>query len=193
VLGVLALLLVGAGPASAEPPVAVSDRITDEVGALGEEQPVRAAIDELTAASDIDLYAVFVSSFEPTDPAGTDWIDEMAQASELGQSDMILAVAVADETYEYEWWVDESFPLSQVDVENVLTTETEPHFESENWDAGVIALADQLRSMRVPVEEEVQTPSWSATTTMLVVGGLAVVLIGAHLFSRRRTPAGPPR
>jgi uncharacterized membrane protein YgcG len=187
VLGALALLLAGAGPAAAEPPLAVSDRITDDVDVLGDEQTVRAAIEDLTADSEIDLYVVFVSSFDTEN--GTDWIEETARLSELEGSDMLLAVAVGDETYEYGWWVDDSFPLPQVDLENVMTTEVAPEFESGNWDTGSIALAEQLRSMTVLGGEETQTPAWSATTTTQVVGGLAVVLIGAHLFSRRRTQA----
>jgi uncharacterized membrane protein YgcG len=187
VLGALALLLAGAGPAAAEPPVSVSDRITDDVDVLGDEQTVRAAIEDLTADSEIDLYVVFVSSFDTEN--GTDWIEETARLSELEGSDMLLAVAVGDETYEYGWWVDDSFPLPQVDLENVMTTEVAPELESGNWDTGSIALAEQLRSMTVLGGEETQTPAWSATTTTQVVGGLAVVLIGAHLFSRRRTPA----
>jgi uncharacterized membrane protein YgcG len=187
VLGALALLLAGAGPAAAESPVSVSDRITDDVDVLGDEQTLRAAIEDLTADSEIDLYVVFVSSFDTEN--GTDWIEETARLSELEGSDMLLAVAVGDETYEYGWWVDDSFPLPQVDLENVMTTEVAPEFESGNWDTGSIALAEQLRSMTVPGGAETQTPAWSATTTTQVVGGLAVVLIGAHLFSRRRTPA----
>jgi uncharacterized membrane protein YgcG len=187
VLGALALLLAGAGPAAAEPPVSVSDRITDDVDVLGDEQTVRAAIEDLTADSEIDLYVVFVSSFDTG--IGTDWIEETARLSELEGSDILLAVAVGDETYEYGWWVDDSFALSQVDLENIMTTEVVPEFESGNWDTGSIALAEQLRSMTVLGDEETQTPAWSVTTTMLVVVGLAVVLFGAHLFSRRRTPA----
>lgn len=187
VLGALAMLLAGAGPAAAEPPVSVSDRITDDVDVLGDEQTVRAAIEDLTADSEIDLYVVFVSSFDAEN--GTDWIEQTARLSELEGSDLLLAVAVGDETYEYGWWVDDSFALSQVDLENVMTTEVVPEFESGNWDTGSIALAAQLRDMTVLGEEETQTPAWSATTTMQVVVGLAVVLVGAHLFSRRRTPA----
>ena len=188
VLVALGLALAGAGPAAAEPPVSLSDRVTDEVGALGGgESATRAALDDLAAQTDLELYAVLVSSFDGA--SDSDWVDRTAQLSELGDSDVLLAVAVGeDDAYEYAWWVDEASPLSEVEVEDVITSDVVPEFDAGNWDLAVTTLAEELQSMADSAEEEEapQRPAWSGTTTLLVVGGLAVVLVAAHLFSRRR-------
>lgn len=189
VLGALALLSV-AGPASAEPPVEMTEQITDRVGALGSGAPAaEQAVADLAAEDDLALHAAFVSSFGST-PSG-DWVEETAQLSELGGSAILLAVAVgADGTYQYSWWADETFPLAEEDVEAVMTREVEPRLEAGDRSGAVVALATQLRSLAEPGAAEdaaAQAAPWSATTIILIVGGVAVVLLAAHLLSRRKS------
>jgi uncharacterized membrane protein YgcG len=193
IFGALVLVLLVAGPASAEPPLEVTDRITDRVGALGSETAsVEASVEELSAEDDLDLHAVFVSSFDSAD--ASDWAEDTAQLSELSGSDILLAVAVGDETYEYGWWVDESFALSEVDVDNVISDQVAPELGAGNWPGAVVALSEQLRSLAATdAEEASQTPQWSAVKTLLVVGVIAAVLLAAHLLSRRRSAANPVR
>lgn len=186
VLMTFVFVLLRAGSASAEPPLEVTDRITDEVDALGAgASAAQEAVDELSAESEIELYAVFVSTFEAED--GNSWIETTAELSELAGSDMLFAVAVGEETYEYEWWVTKDFLLSEVDVRNVLTSDVAPALEDGNWSGAVISLAERLQSQSGS-EEVRQSRQWSATTTLVVVGGLAVVLLVAHQLSRRRGP-----
>ncbi len=196
ILGALALVLLVSGPASAEPPVAVTTQITDQVGALGTEAAsVRASVEELSAEDELDLHAVFVSSFDSAD--ASDWAEETARLSGLSGPDILLTVAVGDGTYEYSWWVDESFPLSEVDVEGAISDQVEPQLQAGNWSGAVVALSEQLRSLAATDAEEApqdpQDPQWSATRTLLVVGSIAVVLLAAHLLSRRRSTAEPVR
>ena len=187
VLGALALVLSGAGAASAEPPLEVTDRITDEVGALGTgAAAAEQAVADLAAEDDLGLHAVFVSSFDNTDSG--EWARDTARKSGLGENSLLLAVAVGDATFEYGYWVDEDFPLSEVDLERAVTREVEPRLTAGDRSGAVVALAAQLRDL-VTAEEEAAAADapWSAGTIILVIGGVAVVLLAAHLLSRRRS------
>ncbi len=189
VLGALALALSAAGTASAEPPTEVTDQITDQAGVLGTgAAAAEQAVADLAAEDDLGLYAVFVSSFDGADPA--EWARDTARLSDLDETDVLLAVAQGDATYEYSWWVDEDFPLSEVDLERALTSEVEPRLTAGDRSGAVVALASQLQDL-VATEEETarQADPWSATTIMVVIGGVAVVLLAAHLLSRRRSTA----
>ena len=101
VLGVLAgLLLAGGQPALAVPPLRLGGQVTDQVGALRDEQyRVEEALADLRAADGTQLFAVFVSRFDGA--AGGDWAAATAEQSQLGRSDVLLAVAVDDRAYGY--------------------------------------------------------------------------------------------
>jgi uncharacterized membrane protein YgcG len=188
-LGATVLVLTGAGTAAAAPPLEVTDQITDPAVSLGEGIPAaREAVAELAAEDDLGLYAVFVSSFDNRDSG--EWAQETARMSGLGGDDLLLAVAVGDATYEYGWWVDESFPLSEVDLERAITSEVEPLLTAGNRSGAVVALASQVQDL-VEAEEEAaaEASPWTARTTILIVGGVAVILLAAHLLSRRRSSA----
>jgi uncharacterized membrane protein YgcG len=187
VLGALALLWTGTGTASAEPPVEVTDQITDQVGVLGTGKPAaERAVADLAAEDDLNLYAVFVSSFDNADPG--EWAEDTAQLSDLDETDVLLAVAVGDATYEYGYWVADDFPLSEVDLERAVTGEVDPRLAAGDRSGAVRALAVQLQELTAAEEEAAReaTP-WPASTIILVIGGVAVVLLAAHLLSRRRS------
>ena len=189
VLGALALALSISGTASAEPPQEVTGQITDGAGLLGGgAAAAEQAVADLAAEDGLGLHAVFVSSFDAMD-AG-EWAQSTARASGLDETDVLLAVAGRGTTYEYSWWVDESFPLSEVDVESAVTSEVEPRLTTGDRSGAVVALAAQLQDLVETEEEaEAQAAPWSATTTILIIGGVAVVLLAAHLLSRRRSSA----
>ncbi len=219
VLGALMLALLGAGPASAAAPTEVTAQLTDPTVLLSaaDRTAVHEAVNQLAGEHHIGLYVVFVSTFDSL-PA-EDWAEQTAQLSELDESDMLLAVAVGGESYVYAWWVDEAFPLLEVDIQAALSSEVEPKLEAENWTDVVITLAEQLQSLaretdgaaretdgaaretdgaaretdgaaREEIAEEAAAPQWSPTTIVVIIGGIAVVFLGAHLLSRRRTVAG---
>ncbi len=189
VLGALALVLAGAGTASAEPPLEVTGQITDQAGVLGTGKPAaERAVADLAAEDDLDLYAVFVSSFDNADPG--EWAQDTAQLSGLEETDVLLAVAVGDATYEYGYWVDEDFPLSEVDLERAVTGEVDPRLAAGDRSGAVRALAVQLRDLTAAEEEAArQATPWPASTIILIIGGVAVVLLAAHLLSRRGSSA----
>ena len=187
VVGLLVVLLFGAQPAWAEPPLDVGTRITDQVGALvGDTVTVQDAVERLEAERGIRLFVVLVSSFDADSPDA--WIEETAAASELEGSDLLLAVAAAEGTYQYQWWVSDTFPGASAHVERILITDVEPRFAAGDWSGGVVALADGLggeAAAQVPDGELQAAVAWTTTTTVLVLAALAAVFLLAHLLSRR--------
>ena len=191
VLGAMALVLFGAGAAAAAPPLEVTDQITGPTAILGDGIPAaREAVTDLAAEDGLGLYAVFVSSFDNTDPG--EWTRDTARMSGLDQNDVLLAVAVGDTTYEYGYWVNEDFPLSEVDLERAITSEVDPRLTAGDRSGAVVALASRLKELaEADAEAEAEGAPWSAGTTILIVGGVAVALLAAHLLSRRRSSATP--
>lgn len=187
VLGALALVLASAGTASAQPPLEVTDQITDASGLLGAGAPAaEQAVADLAAQDDLQLYAVFVPSFDGADPG--EWAQDTARASALDDTDVLLAVAAGESTYEYGYWVAEDFPLSEVDLDRAVTDQVEPQLAAGDRSGAVVALASRLQDLAASEEAAAQQADpWSASTIILIVGGVAVVLLAAHLLSRRRS------
>ncbi len=145
-LALLAGLLVLASPlaASAEEPVEFTGGYAvDTVGALtGREGEVQAALDGLYEATDIQLFIVFVSTFEePSDAA--EWADEVAISNGLGARDLLLAVATGERTYALS--VDQAFPLSDQQLERV-EIEIESYLVNDDWAGAVIGGAEALEA-----------------------------------------------
>jgi hypothetical protein len=189
-LGTLALLLVGAVPASADPPVTLSDQLTDRLKVLGADAPqVQSALDRAQAYG-ISISVVLASGFDA--PEGSDWAADTAEKSRLASSDMLFALDVTRGTY--QWWIGDSFPLPDTDVEGVLTSDVEPLLATGNWAKVVISLIDGLTPGTGTFLGGLSQPGpWSNTTTALVGGIVLGTLGGAHLLSRRRTTAATPR
>jgi uncharacterized membrane protein YgcG len=171
---VLAVLALSAGIAAAEPPGRLDDRVTDRAGVLGpgQAEEIEAAVQELRAEDDVDLFVVFVESFDGA--GGQAWADDAATASQLGDEDVLLAVAVRDRAYGVS--VAEGFPLSESTVDAVRTEEVEPRLGADDWAGAAVALADGLRT----------GDGGGSTTTLVVLGGGAAVAAGAYVLRRRR-------
>lgn len=169
------VLLAGPGPALAEPPVRAADEITDEVGALeGEQSRVQAALDRLRDADGTQLFVVFVASFDGLD--GQAWADQSAQQSQLGARDVLFAVAVEDRAYGLS--VDQDFPVSAEDLDDLVATDVEPLLAREDWAGAAIAFADGLRGE--------ESAGGSGLAIALLLGGLVVAGGGYVLYRRRR-------
>ncbi|SNT01380.1 Uncharacterized membrane protein YgcG, contains a TPM-fold domain [Geodermatophilus pulveris] len=193
VTGVLALALSVAGPARAAPPLQLTDRVTDQAGALGDDAAAaREAAQSLAEDTGVGLYVVFVPSFDAVPPET--WAERTAELSALEPTDVLLTVAVGEGegTYEYSWWVDDATRLSGVAVEAAMTGEIEPRLAAGDRSGAVVELAGQLRPL-ARAAEEATTATWSGTTTAWVVAAVAVVLLAGHLLSRRRSTARPTR
>src|SRR5690349_6167007 len=174
------LALAGAGPAAAEPPSRLSDKLTDHAQVLDPAQAaqVQGAIDRLAQRRGYDLFVVFVRTFDGVD--GQEWADDAARRSQLGVEDVLLAVAIDDRAYGLS--VADDFPESESHVDDIRADDVEPRLRANDWSGAAVALADGLDSgAGVPVG-------------VIAVGGAAVVGGGAWLLvrRRRRAPAGPP-
>ena len=179
---VLGLLAFSTATASAEAPLRVTGQITDPAGALGAQTPaVQAALDRLTAESNLRLYVVYVQNFSGRD--GQDWADRSAQASQLGRRDALLAVAIDDRAYGIS--LDETFPLSDQVVTDIETRDVRPRLTADDWGGAAIALADGMRTGEASGGSGGDAGG-AALPVGLVAGGVALVGGGAYVLARRR-------
>ncbi len=173
-LGVLTC--TAAGPAAAVGPFRVPEQVTDRVGALSGTD-VTPALRELQQQEGVQLWVVFVDSFDGADPV--QWADETAVASGLGVDDVLLAVATQEGAFAYS--VDDASPLSDADLAQV-TRDTEARLVEGDWSGAVVAGAqsiDDALGGGFP---------WgvAAAGAVVVAGGGALLLAR----SRRRGPDG---
>jgi TPM domain len=173
-IGISAVLVLGAGSALAEPPLRLADRVTDRAGVLSPEKIARIqdAIEQLRAENGVDLFVVYVQSFDGA--GGQEWADETARRSQLGAEDAVLAVAVGDRAYGVS--VPEGFPIAESRVDEIRTEDVEPRLSAQAWDGAAIAMADGLRS----------GSGGGFGLGLAVVGGAAVVAAGAYVLRRRQ-------
>ncbi|SMO98702.1 TLP18.3, Psb32 and MOLO-1 founding protein of phosphatase [Geodermatophilus aquaeductus] len=185
-MGVLAVaaavLLAGGAPALAEPPFDVPEEVTDRAGVLGSGDlaEVQQAVDDRQADDGTQVFVVYVSSFDGV-PQGQ-WAQATAEASGLGSTDVLFAVAVDDRRYGY--WVDDAFPQTDAEIEDFTARDVEPQLGADDWAGAAVAFAEGVGGAS-------SSGSGSGALTAAVVGGIAVVGGGAYLVSRsRRRRAG---
>ena len=187
-LVILAAVLWSA-PVSADPPARLATQVTDTVGALSSDRSaVDAALGRLQADTGIQLFVVFVGSFDGT-PA-QEWTDSTAQLSDLGDRDALLAVATRDRAYAYSFPNDSR--ISDSELAAVASDKIEPALSREDWPGAVVAAADGYRAAASGSGSLV----WVMVVLALVVAG---GLIWVAVRRRRKrtaapvaaTPAGP--
>lgn len=179
---VVVLLLVGGTAALADPPLRANDRVTDRARVLDPAavQQVAAAIEALRTESRVDLFVVFVNSFDGR--SAEQWTKASGQLTGLGTDDVLMAVAVRDRDY-YVQVGPQMTRLTDATLTSIRSQDVEPKLGSNDWAGAAIALADGLRN---------NGPAGGGGTglgTLAVVGGVAVVGGGAYLISRRRKRA----
>jgi uncharacterized membrane protein YgcG len=196
-----------AAPARADSPMRLDGQVTDEVGALGGRKPeVTAALDRLRDAGGLQLFVVYVKSFDGT-PA-QEWADETATRSDLGRRDAVLAVATGDRAYAYAF--DAAYSLTDAQLDNVAAVAIEPALRENDWAGAAIGAADGYRAVLAgqPVPTPAITPGdpdpdgggGSSVLGAVVCLGIAALLVALLVWlvirSRRRRPrattAGPP-
>ncbi|MDP5184128.1 TPM domain-containing protein [Blastococcus sp. BMG 814] len=190
VLGVLAVLVLGGGPAWAVPPFRLADQVTDEVGALdGSVAQVRDVVDDLRADTGTELHVVFVSSFSGADQG--EWAQATAELSQLGEEDALLAVAVDDERYGTVRPAD--FPVIGGEFDELTDERVAPRLSDGDWAGAVAAFAELLRDGGAAAgDEPVEAADGGSggSGVLLVLGGIAVVGGGAYLLTRSRRARG---
>ena len=189
-IAVAAVMLLPA-TASAEPPFRVPSQITDRAGALtgNDQADVQAALDQLTSEDNVNLFVVYVDTFD--NPSGAEqWTSQTAELSDLGSNQLLLAIATGGRAY----WVNapSNFALSTSQLEEIATSQIQPQLADDDWAGAAIAAANGYR----------EALGGSSTVWWWVAGGIVVVGGGAYLISRRnrrkaadqdsqRPPVGP--
>lgn len=136
------LTLLAAGPAAGQ---TLSERVVDEAGVVtdADRDEAEVAIDELEAATDVDLWSLFVVT-SGGQPIG-DLTDAVAAENGFGASDALLVVAVEDQRYQL--WLGPSLEeITDAEVDALLVDRVEPALADGRWGAAVTGAADGIQA-----------------------------------------------
>ena len=144
-----AIALAAPAAAVAEPPVDLGGAyVFDSVGAVeGQEGAITDALDRLSADTDVQLFVVYVDSFDGV-PSGQSWADATAERNGLGNNDVLMAVAVKDRNYQLSY--PNNFELSETETQQIESELIEPRLSENDWAGAAIAAADGLREITAP-------------------------------------------
>lgn len=196
VLTVLVGLTAGqafATPRPADAPSYLADHVTDTAGVLtGRVAEVEAAIDRLAQDTPVDLFVVFMDSFDGM--PSEEWVNAAATASNLGVDDVLLAVAVDDRAFDVS--IAEGGAVTADEITALVRTRVEPALSGDDWAGAAIAMADGLRATYLgetsgggtPGQTPDETPS--GTTSSLpawLLGGGALLVVGGGAALAMRT------
>ncbi|WP_099025394.1 TPM domain-containing protein, partial [Mycolicibacterium palauense] len=175
-LPALLTALLIAPAAVAEPPFRVPEQITDKAGALSpsERADVQDALDKLYDNKRIQLWVVFVESFDGQN--GVSWAQDTMRASGFGDDDALLAVAVGDREYAFQVPLDTT-GVSSTQADDVQRNDIEPKLRRGDWAGAAIAAANGLNTTAKPLP-------WGGLLTAL--GVIAVLGLLWWMWSRRR-------
>ncbi|WP_068402030.1 TPM domain-containing protein, partial [Kribbia dieselivorans] len=167
-------VLRSATPATA--PLNLKTEITDEAKVLGDRtDEVRTRLDEVRADSGLQLFVVYVKSFDGM--TGEEWAQQTFDTSGMGDNDVLLAVAVDDRRY--GTWSTSDTGLTAEDLRTVQSENIEPALAKDDWAGAAIAAADGLADAKGG-----SGIGGSAFPWLLV--GIPVVAGGAALIATRR-------
>jgi hypothetical protein len=193
-----ASLLVGAAPAApdlasapagsvasavrTEAPPTLTGELTDLAGAVtGQESEISAAQDRLAQDTDLQLYVVYVDTFDGSTPE--DWDTQTRQLSGLGANDLLLSVAVDSRNYYLS--PDSVTGVSSGDL-NALAGDVKDSLSQDEWAQAAVVAADGAR------DAVVNGGGNFLISNLLFLGVIAIVVILIVTFvrSRRRQRAG---
>jgi predicted nucleic acid-binding Zn-ribbon protein len=175
-LAILITALLVAPSAAAQPPLRLSNYITDEAGVLS--GPGRGAIQSATGKlySDrrIQLWVVFVDNFSGQ-PA-VSWAENTRAASDLGDFDAVLAVATVDHSYAF-LVPNRVQTISAGQVDDLRRNQIEPALRRGDWSGAAIAAANGLNRGQEPT---------NFTPLLIALGVIVVVVLVLLVFMRYR-------
>jgi uncharacterized membrane protein YgcG len=183
-LGLVAALLVAATlvapAAAADPPLRLTEHITDKAGALtpSGRSSVESAIDRLYNDRKIRLWVVFVPSFDPMPTAS--WARSTMHTSGFGDHDALLAVATVQRAYAFE--VPKGAGVSSSEVDNVRHNQIEPALHRDDWSGAAAAAANGLN----PGHHHGGGFGWVPLPIALGVVALALVVLWLVLRRQRK-------
>lgn len=175
-LAVVAVGVLFAPNAAAQPPFRLAEYVTDDAGALstGQRAQVRDAVDQLYTARRIRLWVVYVESFSGQQAEA--WARNTQGLSDLQNSDAILAVATLDRAYAF---LVSPAAGGGVDADAIRTDDIEPALRSGDWAGAATAAAAGLNEITTA-----GSGTWIGMVAFLVV--LALLVVGLVLWTRRR-------
>ena len=183
-LVVLTAGLLAAPAATAEPPFRVPTQITDNAGALSgsESTEVQAALDRLYDDKQVQLWVVFVDSFDGEN--GVSWAQETMRLSGFGDDDALLAVAIGDREYAFQVPNTAAGGVYGL-ADDVRRSDIEPALRESDWAQAAIGAADGLNGTGSSAPTSTGSGvSW--TTFLLFIGAGVVLILALLLWSRRR-------
>ena len=184
----LALAVLAPAAAHAEDPVDLAGAYvldSSDVLSAEEEATVKASLDRLYADTGMQLFVVYVDSFDGAASAD-EWGDESATISGLGDKDALLSIATDDR--EYGVSVAEAFPLSTGDLADIEQNALIPQLRDDQWADAAVAFADGLRGEG---GSSGSLPLWPIVLILVAaVGGAAVFLLTRAARRRRNGETG---
>jgi hypothetical protein len=177
VLAVLAatLLTPTAPTAWADPPLRLSNYVTDNAGVLddGQLSTVQAAVEDLYTQRRVRLWVVYVDSF--SGQSADTWARNTMRVSDFQNEDAILAVATTDRAYAM---LVPNSAAGGVDVDTLRRNEVEPALRRGDWAGAAVAAATGLNE----TSSGAGTISW---VSMLTIIAVIVIAVAALLLWRR--------
>ncbi|MFW0783777.1 TPM domain-containing protein [Gordonia sp. CPCC 206044] len=168
----------GTGAAHAEPPSRLPTQVVDSANVLTEAQrsELQSSIDQLYTDHEIQLWVTYVRTFDGM--SAEQWAQRTVAESDLGDRDVLLAVATDDRGY-YFSSPDTIDGLDQDTLGDIGRSDIVPHLKDGDWagaaDAAIGGINDAM------------APSNTGLITAATVGGVVVVGgAGAVVYSRRR-------
>ncbi|WP_306356129.1 MULTISPECIES: TPM domain-containing protein [unclassified Nocardia] len=175
----LAFTLLAGQPAvaRAEQPTRLPGYVTDTAQVLSDAQEaeVAAAVEELYGAERERLWVVYVRDFAGMDPR--EWGERTAAASNFGDRDVLLSVAVDDRAYAFTGSLPQD--VGESDLDRMLTDDVEPRLRAGDWAGAAVATAHGLSAA--------MNPPGTNPLPLLIVAAVVVLLVaGLWWWSRSR-------
>lgn len=167
VAAVLLALAVAATAVAADPP-RLDGAITDQTGALnGSTEAINSALDELLAKHRVQLFVLFVGTTGAQ--SSTDFVDETAKRNSLGADDALLLVALDDHTDAI--WVSDALPITDPELNAVISEQLEPALRDGDFAGAVVATAQGLGQAVDALPEPTKGPGPTPEATKPPGGG----------------------
>lgn len=190
VLGALALFLLPATAAHAEPPVTIDPGqfIVDDAGVLGSRAgDVKDAVEKLQQDHQYNLYVVFVDTFDhPSDPQA--WAQAVATKKNMGRFDALLAVAVTGRHFRFA-----SGSFSQQQQDSIAQDAIIPNLHKDDWAQAAIdtaaAVGDTAAGGSGNASSGAGSTGGGLTALLVVIGILIIGGGGLYLYMRSRRTA----
>jgi len=198
VVAIIAAIVGGlflSAPVMAENPFRLGSQVEDRAGALGDrQQDVEEALQTLLAEARVQLWVAYVDTFSGL--RAEEWAHETAIESDLGLRDILLAVAVEDRAYAYS--VDEDFPLTDQQINDLMAFDVEPELSSNDWAGAAIGAAagmqQALRGDAVTTDVAPSTAGedrgFSYGTVFIAIALVAIALLVWRGVKRQRSKRG---